>query len=141
MTKKILFLKVPGSFTQVSGEVHFDKHNLSESFFDIQIPAKSITTGNDKRDNHLRGKDFFDTDNYRHIEFKSIKVEKSLKGYCSSGILTIKDSIRNVEVLFDDSENMLEGSLNIQRKDYGLGSKIPEFIIGNKVSIDFSVQL
>lgn len=67
---------VKGRFTEVSGSAEFDIDNPEKGFWQAEIEAKSIWTGSDSRDNHLRSKDFFDIEHNPQITFKSNKVEK-----------------------------------------------------------------
>lgn len=67
---------VKGRFTDVSGSAEFDLNDPEKSFWQAEIEAKSVWTGDNSRDNHLRSKDFFDVENHSKITFKSTKVEK-----------------------------------------------------------------
>ncbi len=67
---------VKGRFAELSGSAEFDLDNPEKSFWQAEIEVKSIWTGNDSRDNHLKSKDFFDVENHPQITFKSTEVEK-----------------------------------------------------------------
>ncbi len=59
-----------GRFNQVTKSViALDESNLTKSSAEIEIAATSIDTGDPKRDEHLRGPDFFDVKKYpdRHL--------------------------------------------------------------------------
>src|SRR3990170_6020042 len=53
--------KVPGTFTKLSGTISVDRENLEKSSVDAVVDVDSINTANEKRDNHLKSPDFFDT--------------------------------------------------------------------------------
>src|ERR1700679_2894181 len=55
-----IFSKVPGSFTKFSGVLTIDRDNLENSKAEATIEVGSVTTANEKRDNHLKTADFFD---------------------------------------------------------------------------------
>ncbi|MEM8928503.1 MAG: YceI family protein [Bacteroidota bacterium] len=138
---KMMLLKVSGQFHQISGEIHFDKNRLNASFFDIKVDVSSIDSKNRKRDEHLKGEDFFDIESHRFIEFKSNKMVKSLEGFYAVGELKIKDVIKTIDInFFESNDTALSGSLQLNRKDYKLGDKIPNFIVGNKIAIEFSLR-
>lgn len=83
--------KVPGQFTDFSATIVRDDENLANASVEFTIQAKSIDTGNDKRDEHLRSADFFDVANHPLISFKSQKVEKvSDSLYRVTGPLTMR---------------------------------------------------
>ena len=52
-----------------------DNGSIKEASGTIQV--KSVNTGMEKRDNHLRTADFFDAAQYPAITFKTKRVEKS----------------------------------------------------------------
>ncbi len=68
------FSKVPGSFTKYSGTIVYDAQKPASSSVKAEIQATSITTNNEKRDNHLRSEDFFFVEKYPTITFESTKV-------------------------------------------------------------------
>jgi polyisoprenoid-binding protein YceI len=61
--------------------------------------AASIDTGNEDRDAHLRGPDFFDAERYPRLSFVSTAI-RHLEGgtYAVTGDLTIKDVTREITV-------------------------------------------
>jgi polyisoprenoid-binding protein YceI len=68
------FSKVPGSFTKYSGTIIYDAEKPASSSVKAEIEATSITTNNERRDNHLRSEDFFYVEKYPTITFESTKV-------------------------------------------------------------------
>ena len=53
--------------------------DFTTSKIDLLIDASTIDTGDMKRDNHLKGRDFFDVEKHRQITFTSGKVSKADK--------------------------------------------------------------
>jgi polyisoprenoid-binding protein YceI len=66
--------EVDGRFKDFSGEVSWDPKAPAKSSISFTVQAKSVSTDNDKRDEHLRGSDFFDVDKYPTLTFKSTKI-------------------------------------------------------------------
>ena len=71
---------VKGAFDKVSGTVEIDDKDAAKSQIDVEIDAASINTRNQKRDDHLRGSDFFDVARFAKITFKSTKIEVAKDG-------------------------------------------------------------
>ena len=69
--------KVRGQFREFSGSLDLDGKDLSKASVKAEIQAASIDTGNERRDKHLRSKDFFETDKYPTLTFTSGKVTPS----------------------------------------------------------------
>src|SRR5439155_3904267 len=66
---------VKGRFTGVGGTILDVADDPSRSSVRAEIDAASISTGDAKRDAHLRSADFFDVEQYPTITFTSTRVE------------------------------------------------------------------
>lgn len=66
--------EVDGRFKDFAGEISFDPKAPAKTIVNFTVQSKSVSTDNDKRDEHLRGADFFDTDKFPTLTFKSTKV-------------------------------------------------------------------
>jgi len=69
---------VKGKFKEFDGTVVLDGEILKDAKGTIQV--KSVDTGVEKRDDHLRTADFFDAAKYPTITFKTKRVEKGGSG-------------------------------------------------------------
>ncbi|HHT29734.1 YceI family protein [Petrimonas mucosa] len=88
---------VNGSFNTFDGFVVGDLNNLQDARIEFTVDARSIDTRIEPRDNHLRGADFFDTEKYPQILFKSTGIEKiDDKNYKLKGLITLKDVTKAV---------------------------------------------
>ena len=95
--KHLMIATVRGSFTQVQGVVRVDESDPTTAEVDITIPTASVTTGEEKRDGHLRSADFFDVERFPNMTFRSKRVErKSGDSFRVVGDLTIRDVTRPV---------------------------------------------
>ncbi|QDV72188.1 YceI family protein [Botrimarina mediterranea] len=63
-----------GMFRDVKGTVEFDKASPEASKFSFTIDAASLNTMNEKRDEHLKGADFFNVKQFPQITFESTAV-------------------------------------------------------------------
>lgn len=130
---------VEGSFGGMKGDVNFDNQSPEKSSFNVTIDVASINTGIDKRDKHLRSKDFFEVDRYPLIRYKSDDVIKARDGYIAKGTLTIKDVSRKVNIPFTigkaGSMTTFTGYININRLDYYVGEDVSTFTVGEEVKV------
>jgi polyisoprenoid-binding protein YceI len=61
------FVKVPGSFHELSGDLVVDRAHAAGH---LAIESASIDTGNRMRDGHLRSRAFFDAKRHRHLRYE-----------------------------------------------------------------------
>jgi polyisoprenoid-binding protein YceI len=66
--KHLMISTVRGNFKTFGGGLSGEMNNLS---VDFMLDTKSISTGNDDRDNHLKSPEFFDSEKYPSIRFVS----------------------------------------------------------------------
>jgi len=66
-----------GRFFDVSGNYSFDEANPAASSFEATVKADSLDTHNEKRDQHLKSPDFFNTKQFPVITMKSKSVKKT----------------------------------------------------------------
>ena len=134
------FRKVHGSFSGMKGVLQIDPNDLSASKIATCIDAHSVNTNNEKRDKHLRNTDFFDTDRFPTICFKSTVITTTKDGYLAKGELTLHGVTKSIEVPFTLSDHHFKGEINLNRLDFDLGKKTNSFMVGNKVKINISIQ-
>ena len=66
---------VTGKFEKFGGTFDVDPKNIKATKGNLTIDVNSINTGNEKRDGHLKGEDFFDAAKYSEIKFVSKEVK------------------------------------------------------------------
>jgi len=94
-----IFVNVPGRFADFGGVVRFDPANLAGSVFDVAIKAASLDTFVEQRNAHLRSPDFFDTQKFPEIRFRSSAIERvSDTQFLVKGTLTLKGASREIVV-------------------------------------------
>jgi polyisoprenoid-binding protein YceI len=92
----MMITRVRGLFKQVSGTVHYDEADPTRSSVEVTIPAATIDTGVEARDNHLRSADFLDAATHPALTFRSSAIEKRGERWAISGGLTIRGVTRPV---------------------------------------------
>lgn len=119
-----------GNFKDFTANITADKSDFSDLKVDFIIQTKSIDTDDTKRDEHLRGDDFFEVEKYPTIIFKSTSLKKvSEKKYELEGNLTMKAVTKKVkwELNYNGSLTDKKGTRAgfkattfVNRKDYGV---------------------
>lgn len=66
-----------GKFTKFTGKIEIDREHPENSSVSARIDVRSIDTGIQKRDNHLRSAEFFNVEKYPEITFKSRSVKQT----------------------------------------------------------------
>ena len=122
----------------------------------MSIDATSIDTRDEKRDTHLRSADFFDTEKFPAITFKSTSVKKTDDGFAATGDLTIHGVTKQVtlEVETPSEPNKdpwgnarigTSATTKINRKDFGLNwnaaLEAGGVLVGEQIKISIEVSL
>jgi len=90
---------VTGTFGKVKGLVEIDDREITALKVEVTLDASSIDTGHAKRDEHLRGPDFFDEAKYPTPMFVSRKISRiDANKIQVTGDLTIRDVTKEVTV-------------------------------------------
>jgi len=148
---------VQGSFHDVQGIALIDGKDITRSTIDVTINAGSIDTGVEKRDAHLKSADFFDTEKYPAITFKSKLVKKAWGGKLKViGDLTLHGVTKEVELQVvgpsdgakDPWGNIRKGAKAttvINRKDFGMvwNATLDNggLLIGEQVEITIDLEM
>ena len=129
VARHMVFTKVRGRFTDVSGKVEFGT-DWSDSSVEVEIAAASIDTGNADRDGHLLSPDFLDVENHPFLTFKSTSVRESGAGLKVEGDLSIRGVSRPVvlDVTYEGSgvdpwggtRQLFTATTEIDREEWGI---------------------
>jgi polyisoprenoid-binding protein YceI len=136
-----------GQFTEVKGTFAIGSDAAKDSF-NITVTASTLFTHNEKRDQHLKGPDFFDINQFPTLSFKSTAVagtdDKTLS---VTGDLTIHGVTKPVTVkvtkvgegeVFKSQRVGYESTFVIKRSDYGI-TALPG-AVGEDVTIIIAVE-
>jgi len=63
--------EVEGIFSKYEGSIVATKDDFSDAKINFVVDVNSVNTDNEKRDGHLRGADFFETEKYPKMTFVS----------------------------------------------------------------------
>ena len=117
--------KAHGMFRKTTGTFDPDAGTLM-----VTIDANSVYTANKKRDDHLKGPDFFNTKQFPTVTFKSKKVTKKGESFMIFGDLTIKGKTKPVELQmtkvgegkdpWGKYRAGFSGTMTVNRMDFGV---------------------
>jgi polyisoprenoid-binding protein YceI len=147
--------RVKGRFTQFKGTLSFDADKPETSKVNALVDTSSIDTNEKKRDEHLRGDDFFSAKKHPQLTFvsKTIKPNGDKK-YKVEGDLTMRGVTKpvtfDVEYLGEADDPWgnhragFTGTTTVNRKDYGISwNKALDkggYVLGDDVTINLNLE-
>ena len=155
MARHAMVTKVRGAFNEFEGTAVLDGANPADSSARVTINAASIDTRNAQRDEHLRGNDFLAMRDYPQITFSSTGARQvDDTTFELTGDLTIKGVTNPITIPFtfegaarDPFGNLrvgFEGSVTINRKDYGItwnaALETGGVLVSDKVVLEFEIS-
>tara|TARA_R110000782_G_scaffold104737_4_gene192529 strand:- start:929 stop:1453 length:525 start_codon:yes stop_codon:yes gene_type:complete len=124
--KHMMISTVTGSFQDFNASVGTDNDNFVNADFNFTANVDSITTKNSDRDAHLKSDDFFNSEAYPEMTFKST----SFDGNNLTGDLTIRDITKEIALDVDfngiavdpygQTKAGFEITGSVNRKDFNL---------------------
>lgn len=154
--KHLMITNVTGYFPKFSVTAEVDGHDFTTAKIDAEVEVASINTNNEQRDGHLRNSDFFETEKFPTMRFKSTEIKKVDDDVFELfGDLTIKDTSKPVKLVVEYSDivkdpygNTKAGfsfSGKINRKDWGVSFNAAletgGVMLGEEVKIFGELQL
>lgn len=153
--KHLMISTVTGKFTSFQGEVESASDDFTDAKIHFSADTSSVTTANEQRDGHLKSDDFFNTEKFPKLDFKSTGIVKSSNGFKLSGDLTIRDVTKNVTLDVEFNGTMTDPYGNqkagfeitgkINRKEFGLQwsatTEAGGVVVSDEVKIHCNVQL
>lgn len=154
--KYMMITNVRGFLKDFSVEVTSEDERFSNAEIFFSGNMDSISTSNEKRDEHLRSADFFNTEKNPEITFRSTNyTPASDNNYKLEGYLTIKGITKKItlDVVFGGTQKdpwgaekagfTITGKVN--RKDFGLNwntaLEAGGMLVGDDVKISCDIQL
>ena len=143
---------VKGQFKEFAGAIVLDDGKIAEARGTIQV--KSVDTGVQQRDNHLRTADFFDATNYPTITFKTKRIEMTGGQIVMISDFTMRGVTKELRLpakLAGPSKDPwgnlrigLEAKTKLNRKDYGINYhqviKTGVLAVGEEVELEINAE-
>jgi polyisoprenoid-binding protein YceI len=155
--RHLMISHVTGNFKTFDASIYTTDKDFSTAVIDLWIDAASVETGDDTRDEHLKGVDFFDVLSHKQISFTSSTIGKADNegNHELWGELTMKGITKNLklDVLFGGLANdpfgnekagfTITGTIN--RSDWGLvwntAIETGGFVVSDEINILCEIEL
>jgi polyisoprenoid-binding protein YceI len=147
--KHFLVSKIPGRFKAFDGNLNIEK-DFTHSQVEFNVDVASIDTAVEKRDEHLRTPDFFDTANFPKATFRSTKILKDGDFYIMTGDLTIRGTTKEVafkvkdlgvamDPMYKAERSFFHATTEINRKDFGV-SYGDNAIVSDLIELEINLE-
>jgi polyisoprenoid-binding protein YceI len=138
-----------GRFNDASGTIVLDPKEPGKSTVELQVKADSIDTANEKRDQHVKGPDFFNVKQFPLITFKGKDLKKTGDTkYEVTGDLTLHGVTKEVKIQAEqvgsgkgmggEIRTGFEATFKLKRSDFGMKFMVGP--VGDEVQIIASLE-
>ena len=144
--------RTPGHFNDFAGTITYDPKHPEKLSADVTIQAKSIDTGNERRDNHLRNEDFFEVETYPTITFKSTSAKMDGETILLTGDFTMHGTTKSITLpvtvlgvgVHPRSKAPIVGfetAIVLKRSDYGVNNYVDKTgVLGDEVKVTITLE-
>lgn len=139
--------KVRGEFTEFEASLSYGETNSASA----TIKTASINTNNADRDAHVRGKDFFNVEQFPEMTFTATEFNINGNAGTVTGDLTIKGITKpvtlDVEIAgiavdpYEQTRLGFEATTKINRKDFGIDFNAPLNTGGVLLAEDINIEI
>lgn len=148
----LLITDVEGSFKNFQSTITASKPDFSDAVVELTADVNSVNTDNDKRDEHLKGADFFDAAKFPKLSFKSTSVKKvSANKFKVNGNLTfhgvtkpitLNATLRGVTTnpMSKKETAGFKVTGTIKRADFGFGTKYANAMLSDEVTLNANTE-
>lgn len=150
--KHLSMSNIRGGLSNITGSVVWDPKDVTKDSVNATLNAKTINTGSDYRDKYLKGEDFFNTDKYPTLTFRSTSVKKAGAGFKVTGDLTLAGVTRSVVLDVEGPAapqkgpegglvSGLSATTTIKRADFNFGTKYPNAMVSDEIKITIDLEM
>jgi polyisoprenoid-binding protein YceI len=151
--RHLMVSKVRGKFGNFSGQI-VTAQDPFKSSATAEIDLKSITTGNDQRDEHLRSADFFEVETYPTMTYRSTGARFEDGNYILDGELTLRGITRKVPLVLElngfgpdpygGTRAGFTASGELNRSDFNVSFNAPlqngGVVVGDKITLHLEIE-
>lgn len=155
--RHLMIAYIRGGFGGVTGDVILDPTNPANTKITASINATTLHTQDEKRDAHVKGKDFLETDKYPTITFVSKNVtpdgknrwkivgDLTLHGVTKEATLDVESAGAEAKDPWGNLRTGAEATAVIRRSDYDLKFNAPletgGVMLGDDVHVHLDIEL
>jgi polyisoprenoid-binding protein YceI len=142
-----------GNFGKFETKITTSKADFSDAVVELSADVNTINTGNEMRDGHLKGEDFFETEKFPTLTFKSTsfkliegknyKIEGDLSLHGVTKKVTL-DAVHCGNVENPQSKKTVAGfkiTGVVKRSEFGIGAGYPAPGLSDEVNLIADLEL
>ena len=138
-----------GTFDSITGQISLDPSKPEAGSVTISIPVDSIDTNDKKRDDHVKGPDFFNSKENPTIAFKSTKIAKKADTqFTVTGDLEMAGKKQSVSLTVEKTgEGEMMGKVSgwmttftVKRSDFGMKYALDKGTLGDEVTLMIGLE-
>jgi polyisoprenoid-binding protein YceI len=142
------FAKVVGVFKDWDATFKMNSDSLANATLEFKIVAESVHTGSGFKDKEVKGKNFFNVEQYPEIKFASTGVlaDADPKKFTMTGNLTLRGITRpvtaEVNVVPEPAGvERVAGAFTFNRRDFGMTKNMPFNKVADIIKVEFELEL
>jgi polyisoprenoid-binding protein YceI len=156
--RHLMVSNVRGDFGKIiKGTIRYDDQDIPDTKAEVVLDAASINTSHGKRDEHLRGPDFFDVTRYPTITFVSKQVTKegadrmrvigdlTIRNMTREVVLEVQGLTSEIKDPWGNFRRGLTATTKINRKDFGItwnkALDTGGMVVGEEVEISVEIEM
>ncbi|MFG1807346.1 YceI family protein [Streptomyces sp. NPDC049040] len=155
VARHAMVTNVKGKFSDFTGSLYLDGDTPARSTATLDVTMESIETGSPDRDGHLKSADFFKTDEFPTMTFRSTSAEYvGGDDYRITGDLTILGTTKPLTIdlefngaakdPFGNERVGFEGKAEISRSEWGLtwnaALETGGVLVSDKIKLNFDIS-
>ena len=137
---------VDGTFKIFDATITTNKEDFTDAIVEMTADVSSVDTENEKRDEHIKGPDYFDVAKFPTLTFKSTSFKKVKENtYKVTGNLTMHGVTKTVsldaigKIGMNPMSKKTSGGFKVtgtfKRTDFGIATTTPDAILGDEISL------
>jgi polyisoprenoid-binding protein YceI len=151
--RHLMVSKVRGRFEKFEGEI-VTGDDILDTRATVTVDLNSINTGNEDRDNDLRSSNYFESDKYPTMTYRTTGLRVDGDGYVADGELTVKDITNPVSLRVEfngvspdpwgGTRAGLSATGEVNRKDFGVTFDMPMegggLVVGDRIQLNLEIE-